>query len=282
MEVSHFELVFKPQAPSAPAGTAAVDRVIQGYFLEITNLENVEYSYQLEFVALPPPPGTPNRAFRSLAGNTVVFVDSPGVDNQQGVLTGTLASTTFRPSTGLVKVAPFGTALVAVLPSVFGPVPGDPTPIPSPVFEVRGFVRIKLPALFKPTPPLPFPLFSTPQSKNPVRVLLTPQNRATFLTAAGGISDQTQASLPLASGEALNLIPPQPGGPLVLEPAALDRQLPAISEMLQLFPELSGAETLAALLGQVDLAKADLRAFNKALAEAGVPVALEPAAAKPR
>ena len=44
MEVSHFELISKPQSPSAPTGTLAVERVIQGYFLEITNLEDVEYS----------------------------------------------------------------------------------------------------------------------------------------------------------------------------------------------------------------------------------------------
>jgi hypothetical protein len=129
-------------------------------------------------------------------------------------------------------------------------------------------------------PPFTFPFFSTPQSENPVRVLLTAQNRATFLTASGAISDQTQASLPLASGAALNLIPPEPGGPLVLEPVGLDRQLPRISEVLQLFPELSSANTLAALLGQVDPATADFRGFNKTLAAAGVPVALEPRTVK--
>ncbi len=67
---------------------------------------------------------------------------------------------------------------------------------------------------------------------------------------------------------------------MVLEPAASDRQLPVIPEMLQLFPEPSGADTLAALLGRVDPANADLRASNKALAGAGVPVALGLAGAK--
>jgi hypothetical protein len=43
-----------------------------------------------------------------------------------------------------------------------------------------------------------------PQSEAPVEVLLTPQHRATFLKADNTISDQVQATLPLASalGEA--------------------------------------------------------------------------------
>lgn len=51
MDVSHFELVYKPQSPAAPDGTAAVDSLIQGYFLEITNLESVEYLYRVEKAA---------------------------------------------------------------------------------------------------------------------------------------------------------------------------------------------------------------------------------------
>ena len=69
MEVSHFELIWKPQSPAAPANTPAVANVIQGYFLEITNLESVPYSYRVEFVASPV-----TLPSRSLAGNTVCFV----------------------------------------------------------------------------------------------------------------------------------------------------------------------------------------------------------------
>ena len=121
----------------------------------------------MEFVALPPPAGAPDRAFRSLAGNTAMFVRLARRRQPTGRPPGALASATFRPSTGFVKVAPLGTALIAVLPSVFGPIPGDPTPIPNPVFEVRGLVQIKLPALFKFIPPFTISFFSTPQSENP-------------------------------------------------------------------------------------------------------------------
>ncbi len=219
MDVSQFELVYKPQSPAAPSGTAAVDSLIQGYFLKITNLETQAMSYRVSFVAAPV-----TDPLRSLAGNTVVFVDTPGTNNQQGVLNGAITSTVFSPSTGLITVPPSGTALIAVLPSAFGPLPGEPTPLLTPDFEVRGHVRITLPALLKLVPGNPFPTFKfVPQSKVPVKVLLTPQNRTTYFTATGAISDQTQASLPLASGKALNEVPPQP--PFVFPGGALDLDL---------------------------------------------------------
>lgn len=277
MEVSHFELIFKPQSPAAPTGTAAVERLIQGYFLAITNLEDVEYRYRLDFVATPPPAGTPNAAVRSLAGNTLVFVDSPGIDNQQGVLSGSLSSEVFRPSTGLVRIAPRATALVAVLPSAFGPLPGEPTPLTTPNFEVRGFVRIALPAVFPGTGPR---FVTVPQAAAPVRVLLTPQNRTTFFTAAGAISDQTQASLPLAGGSAVASLTPEPGGPIVLTPIPFERPPLVFPRLLELLPDIAPAELLAALLAQVDPAGADLAPFNRALGEAGIGVTVERRKAK--
>ncbi|HJQ57987.1 MAG TPA: hypothetical protein VJ890_13845 [Vineibacter sp.] len=275
MEISHFELIYKPQSPSTPTGTAAVDRVIQGYFLEITNLEDKEYRYRLEFVISPPPVGTPNRLFRTLAGNALVFVDSGGTDNQQGILSGTLADERFLPSTGFVRVPPRGTALVAVLPSVFGPVQGDSTPIVNPIFEVRGYVNITLPAVRQKGPPFVYPFFTVPQSNTPVRVMLTPQNRTTYLTALGAISDQTQSSLPLASGSAINVLPPEPGGPLVFAPLRLDERLPSIFDLLEQRPELLQPELVAALIGQIDPGNFDLAEFDRALANVNVPLSLQ-------
>lgn len=280
MEVSHFELIFKPQSPSAPSGVAAVDRVIQGYFLAITNLEDKEYRYRLEFVATPPPAGTPNGEFRSLAGNALVFVDNPGADNQQGVLNGTLTDSVFRPSTGLVRIAPRSTALVAVLPSAFGPVPGDPTPLTAPNFEVRGYVRIFLPALRPSFGSGQNPFVSVAQSNAPVRVLLTPQNRSTYLTAAGVISDQTQASLPLAGGNAIASLPPEPGGPIILSPFPTVTPRLDLGRFFEAMPDLDPSDLIAALLGQLDTGKTDFAAYNRALADAGIHVTLDRRKAK--
>ena len=263
MEISQFELIYKPQSP-APAAGAAVDRVIQGYFLEITNLEQVEYRYQLEFVAVPPAAINPER---SLAGNTVVFIDVPGTDNQAATLNGSLSTSTFGLSTGFVRVPPLATALVAVLPSAFGP-KFDPSPLQAPNFEVRGFVRIKLPAVYNFAPANLFPLVTRAQSTSPVKVLLTPQNRATFISASNVITGQTQASVPLATGTGLNQIPPERGGPLfigALQPALT----PRIIQTLEQNPDFASADVLAALLRQVDPANANLDAFNASMAEAG-------------
>lgn len=276
MEVSTFELLYKPQSPAAPVGTTAVERVVQGYFLTITNLEDEQYRFALEFVISPPPATTTDQAYRSLAGNTLVFVDTPGADNVSGVLNGSLTASSFRSSTGLITIPPRGTALVAVLPSAFGPTPLDPTPLTELLFEVRGYVRITLPALFPPlTPGGPFPFFRVPQSDSPVQVMLTPQHRATFLTAGNAISDQIQASLPLASGQARNAIDPEPGGPIIVLPTLEEADVLNALAMLESNPELADSNMLAALLSQVDPERVDLSKFNRQLSEAKIPVAIE-------
>ena len=263
MIVSHFELIFKPQSPAAPTGTVAVDRVVQGYFLEITNLEAVDYRYGLEFVISPADPALPQR---DLAGNALVFVDTPpGTDNQSGQLSGAPGGTLFRPSTGAVLVPAGGTALVAVLPSIFGSAL-DPTPITTPNFEVRGHVRITLPAIRRNV------FFFQAQAAAPVRVLLTPQNRATYLLADGTISDQTQASLPLGEGQAVYAVPPEPS---FFDFPFLDIETVPLSALDQLDRiEAPRGALLAALLAGID-SKADLDAYNKALAGAGIGYSVE-------
>lgn len=273
MIVSHFELIFKPQAPG-PATGIAVDRVVQGYFLEITNLENKEFLYQVQFVMSPPSATLPQR---SLSGNSIYFVDTPpGTDNQSGVLSGALTATIFSLSNGFIRIPANGTALLAVLPSVFGSA-FDPTPLTTPNFEVRGHVVLRLPALFRRFPPLSF--FSVPQSPTPVKVLLTPQNRATFFSAANAITGQIQSSLPLASGTATNLITPEPGGPLVLQPfTPSEKKLFIRDELLHI--EAPPSDVLATLLSGFDPDSTSLAAFNSSLAEAQIPFTIQPQAKK--
>lgn len=265
MDVSSFELIFKNQAPAGD-----VEQVLQGYFLSITNLENKNLKFRVEFVIFPPPPGTPNQELRSLAGNTLTFVDAGGTDNQRGILSGTLASSIFQLSTGFINVPANGTALLAVLPSanLFGPL--DPTPITDPKFEVRGFVRIALPALLS-----GFPLRFVPQSNGPVSVLLTPQHRATFFSSTGAITNQVQATLPLATGAARTLVPPEPGGPFILQPLPALDAVAELGATLEAMPLELRPAMLTTLLAQVDADQSDLRGFNEALARAQVPLAIE-------
>lgn len=269
MEVSSFELLFKPQSPAAPDGVADVDRVIQGYFLSITNLEDEDYAYSLEFIA-PPVPGQP---LRSLTGNALVIVDTPGTDNAFGVLNGPFSGKRYVPSTGRFTVPAHGTALVAVLPSTFGS-GVDPTPIPTPDFEVRGYVRIRLPAVRRPGPFGIASLFFEPQAERPVKVLLTPQNRTTYFTADNAISDQTQAGLPTANGAATAEIAPDPGGPLVIADDFTTIS-PDVIERIDDFTLEERSALLPALMAGIDPETADLTEFNRSLREAGVGLAVE-------
>ena len=267
MEVSHFELIYKRQSPVGVGGAPAetVDTALQGYFLSITNLAAQSLEFRVDFVALPPRPDQP---LRSLAGNTLVFIDSPGEDNAPTTLRGMFGSTVFTPASGRIRIAPQATALVGVVPSVFGVLPFDTTPIDpaSRDFEVRGFVRLVLPAIRR-------GFFPQAQASEPVKVMVTPQYRTTYFTEAGVLSDQTQATVPTASGGSVGFVAPEPG--LFCFPATIptvSRDLPdlVLDLPIELQPEL-----LMLLLADLDTNPESVTALNRALGEMEVPLALE-------
>jgi hypothetical protein len=257
MNVSQFELIFKPQSPVPPA-----DIVLQGYFLSISNLEDVELSYRLDFVTSPVPD-----PMRTLSGNTVVIVDIAGGNNDFSYsLVGGPAAKSFRLSR-LVTIPPHATAKIAVLPSDPFPCPiGDGTDDPAD-YEARGYVTLRLPALLTIDGGI---LRFERQIEGAAKVLLAPQNRATYFRE-GSIESQTQAGLPLASGSALNEVPSEgfvfPGlGSFTATP------LEALVDELDID---TVPERLADLITVAAASELDLRAFNAALKEAGVGLALE-------
>lgn len=265
MDVSQFELVFKPQSPVPPS-----DTVLQGYFLEISNLEDQAYKYQLEFVT-----SSITDPDRSLFGNTVVFVDVPGDDNQSGVFTlsGDLDAKSFFLNK-FIEIPAHGTALVAVLPSDPFSMPGAPPPTPD--FECRGYVRITLPVV---RPSLGRFFKRVAQSKTPVKVMLTPQNRATYLTSAGAINDQTQSSVPLASGMAVNEIEPDKPKRPVLDRPEVDLELIRDLE-LEIATGRSGADLIAGLMAEVAEDPGGAERLNAVMADAGIRLAVERRAPK--
>ena len=278
--VSNFELLFKQQAPAAPADLQNVQTVLQGYFLELTNLADTDYEYRLEFVIAAPPPGTTDRQLRSLAGNAVAFVDSAGRDNRRQPFGGDVADTSFTLPTGNVRVPAGGTALVAVLPAAFGSDdPLTPSPNAAPALEVRGYVRISLPSLLETgsgsdVGRLP-PIRIRAQSDEPVPVLLTPQNRATYIAADGTIANQTQASLPLAGGQGTVDVPPGSVFPLDLEPGTAQERLTRANEMLTATPEELRPALLATLLAEARAGGfGSLDALNRRLEDLGVDLSL--------
>ncbi|MEJ6391274.1 hypothetical protein [Gymnodinialimonas ulvae] len=258
MNVSQFELIFKPQSPVPPA-----DTVLQGYFLSISNLEDVALSFRLDLVtsSVPDP-------MRTLSGNTVVIVDVAGVNNDFSFeLLGGPAASSFRLNR-LITIPPQATAKVAILPDDPFPCPvGDGTADPAD-YEARGYVTLRLPALLNFDGGL---LRFEPQIESEANVLLTPQNRATYFRDGETIESQTQAGLPLASGSALNQIPAEVGGFTIgdfttrVDVAELPNEID-----LDRAPEL-----LAELMAVAAASDIDTRAFNAALKEVGIGMAIE-------
>lgn len=57
MEVSNFEILYKPITPSLGAGTEAIARrVLQGYFLSVANTSTFDFIFKIAFnITLPSP-----------------------------------------------------------------------------------------------------------------------------------------------------------------------------------------------------------------------------------
>lgn len=285
MEVSTFELLFKRIAPVPPRGTpgaaalaAVARRVVQGYFLTITNLEDEEFFYTLDFhISLPNPPDPD----RTLANNAIIRLDIAGENQELTFLPPSVTTSVTQFSTSF-SLGAKQTASLQLLP--------DLTPAllanPNPGLEVRGFVRLRLPAVFPPPPP--FSIFRVPQSDRPVKVLLNPEIRGTFLPNSfpNGNDDLDQINYPLelASGQGLNLIEPEPGGPIFRIP---QESIPGIIERLPLqtrptidFAALSEEDRAAALvevISQIDPTEENLENISNVLSELNIPIAMEPA-----
>ncbi len=204
--VSTFEILFTPQLPPGLGPTAVqnvVENVVKGFFLTISNPNATAYTFSLGFHCNPTP-GTP--AERTLA-SAIGFID----DGTAGKVLNIVPGLTPDDFSASVQVAARGTVLVGVLPAFFTNAGLAPATI-----ESRGWVDITLPALFSRFG------FSRPQASAPVGVLLTPEQRLTFLPAAGDVASAVEAqaafTLPLATGMAEIQVPPQPGGFVVVGP----------------------------------------------------------------
>jgi len=272
MDVSHFELIFKPQAPPDQTAPAPPADVLQGYFLKITNREDREYRFALDFVTVEPDPFVPGR---SLSGTTVVIIDRPSSNNTFGTLVG--GNGLYNPSNGLIPIAPNETALIVVLPAVFGPTP----PVASADYEVRGYVRLRLPPTLQTRTIRIFGreftfTFFGPQARSPVSVMVTAQNRASYIEADSTISDQTQSSLPLCGGGSCMEIPPRRFRPFPFGLSADDlRQRSALEGLVSSEETRSLAPDLLQILDLIDPTAEELKTFNAALEAAEIPFQLE-------
>ena len=236
MEISTFELLVKRIAPP-PATPDVARRVVQGYFLTITNLESKDLTFRIRFNISKPNPADSDRTLFNNAG---------------------LFSSTFGGSFVLPAKQ---TASVQLLPNISLFADENPD------FEVRGFVTLRLPQIKR-----------QPQSATPVRVLLNPEIRGTFLPngfPGGDASDFDQINYPLtvATGKGLNEIAPDarftfPSIPADVLQSLSDNAIEALVDA----DELEKSQTLIELMAQLDLAPQNLVNLSDALGKLNIPV----------
>jgi hypothetical protein len=268
MEISTFELLAKPIAPpvpSAPELNPVLRRVVQGYFLTISNLEAIDLRYRIEFkISLPVPPDVTKILIDGI--NVRLIIDVEGTNTFIALSQSPADPSIYR---GFFRIPAGKTASVDLLPLL-------PATLTPGTLEVRGYVSLFLP----PRRSFPFPV---PQSDKPVKVLLNPEIRGTFLPngfpgVVGDLDfDQINYTLAIASGKALNMIPPEPGGPIIIEPPIL---MPILEELRSGNLELANmeadnsekAQMLVQLLAELCSSDTNLNALNTVMSKLDIPV----------
>lgn len=267
MDVSTFELLYKPFTPPLGAGTEALGRrVLQGYFLTVANLDAQGFRFRIVFRITLPNPDNPSR--RLDANHKLIIDVGSAPDNQFTTLNrnppgGNRYAKSFRLDAGR-------TALLVLLPDVT--VPGFFTTGPTDI-EIRGHVSLVLPCIK-----------GSPQPGAPAKVLLQAEHRAVFLPngwptmATGDLDfDQTNVNLSLASGQALNQVPQAPCANKLAASLRMADMTEALDAMEDAADGPGAAAAAIAALMQIEPDKDSLGTLSRLLGEAGVPIRLEPA-----
>jgi hypothetical protein len=264
MEISTFEILAAPIAPVMglpPELLPVARRIVQGYFLTISNLERISVQYRIEFKISLPVPADPNKI---LLNNAVLIVDVEGLNTPID-----LTQQPGRPEVyvGFFTIPAHKTASVQLLPRL-------PDVLKAGMLEVRGYVSLSFVSRFSGFRcPLP-----------PVKVLLNPEIRGTFLpndfpseTRTLPDFDQINYTLAIASGKGLNEIPPDPRRLFRSDSETLDPILEELSDGTSDFASLEGdnsgkAQMLVQLLAQLDANEVNLNDLNIVMERLDIPV----------
>ncbi|MEG4170551.1 MULTISPECIES: hypothetical protein [unclassified Microcoleus] len=275
MEVSTFEILAKPIAPVKnpdpmkdldPKLLPVARRIVQGYFLTISNLEAIDLLYRIEFTVSLPVPPDPNKILLDKK-NAFLVVDVEGANIEVPLTQLPKKPKVYR---GFFRIPAHKTASVELLPKL-------PEALDPGLLEVRGYVSLFLPAILK------FPKI-VPQSKTPVKVLLNPEIRGTFLPNGFPLVpnpspdfDQINYTLAIASGKGLNEITPEPGKPIIID---LPIVTPILEELRNGNLDLASVEAdnsekaqmLVQLLAQLDANDVNLKELNTVMDKFDIPV----------
>jgi len=224
MIVSNFELLTKRIA-TLPAGTppnilAPFRRVVQGYFLLVTNLDvsrTARFRLRLTITT-----STGNREINNQ--NTNSFFDNGSVNNSILTITKNTTLSDANKSvytTSNFQLGPRQTGLVVVLPFI-----NNFLFDPNPDIEIRGFVELEQ---------VRINIF---QGAPAVEVLVNPETRGTFLDNAYPVQtpqdeldfDQIAYSLPISTGKTQNTIAAVP--PIIIGPIEPSFKLKDLELML--------------------------------------------------
>jgi hypothetical protein len=256
MEISTFELLAKPIAPVnglPPNILPVARRIVQGYFLNISNLETFNVQYRIQFTISTPAQNDPNRIITLGPNRNVTLLVDVAGNNIDIPLTQN--GPVYR---GTFIIPARQTASVELLPQVLNV-------LTTSMLEVRGFVSL-------------FRRKILPGALAPVKVLLNPEIRGTFLpngfpappTAPQPANldfDQINYSLAIASGKALNEIPAEAtASPILVSPILQ----PLLEELSRGTLDLGNLETdnpgkarmLVQLLAELDASDVNLKDLN--------------------
>jgi len=269
MEISTFELLAKPIAPVMgipPALLPVARRIVQGYFLTISNLEPIDLRYRIEFTVSLPVPPDPNKILIDKK-NAFLVVDVEGANFEVP-----LAQVKGKPKVyrAFFTIPAHKTASVELLPKL-------PEALDPGLLEVRGYVSLFLP--LRRVFPRP-----VPQSRTPVKVLLNPEIRGTFLpndfpsrANTGFDFDQINYTLAIASGKGLNEITPEKGLEFSLELQTIEPILEQLRngtlDLESLEADTSEkAQMLVQLLAEFDANDVNLKDLNAVMEKFDIPV----------
>ncbi len=264
MEISTFEILTAPIAPVIgipPALIPVARRVVQGYFLTISNLEPISVRYRIEFAISLPVPADPNKI---LLKNAVLIADVEGLNTPIALTQVPNKPQVYR---GFFTIPAHKTASVQLLPKL-------PDVLTPGLLEVRGYVSLfRVRSGFPFFPPLP-----------PVKVLLNPEIRGTFLPndfPSGARTspdfDQINYTLAIASGKGLNEIPSQPGFPFSIDLPTFEPILEQLRNGTLDFASLEAdnsekAQMLVLLLAELDANEVSLKDLNTVMEKLDIPI----------
>ena len=258
--LSTFEVLFTPQLPTGipvPSQVSTINEyVVKGYFLTLSNPNTKDYLFRIGFHCnTNPTVPVPERTLAKAIG----FIDDGTTAIPATITASGSVPTDFAVN---VKVAANG-ILLGIIPLFFGM-----AGLASPVIDCRGWADITLPPIFKKTGSGPLGILnSVPQSSSPVPIIVTPEQRLTFLPIPGDVPTAVEAqsafALPVAGGSASLSVPPQPaisifdntklgglntlsaGVASMIASAPVDEQFALLSALVSASPAVTGGKRKA-------------------------------------